>query len=99
MCHRRAKWFGLLGLMLLPLGCKPIVTARTPGEGGELPVVALPSSDMVPHEWGNLISVTFSDTEDRSLLWFQDDSGNVRIVRYSARNERLGLDARLIRRR
>jgi hypothetical protein len=99
VCRRRARWFGLLGLALIPLGCKPIGTASTPGQGGELPFEALPSTDVVPREWGSLISATFSPIEDRTLLWFQDDSGNVRVLRYSARAERLGNNARLIRRR
>jgi hypothetical protein len=42
----------------------------------------------VPAAWGNLISVT-DKGEFRFQLWFQDDQGTVRMVRYDFRNRSL----------
>jgi len=58
----------------------------------------LPSTDVVPAAWGKLISVTYVPAVDASLLWFQDDSGTVRTVRFNNSTQRLWPQARVVRR-
>lgn len=99
MPQRTVQWLGLLCLMLIPLACKPIPRSGVPGTPGELAEQALPSTDVVPQAWGNLISVTYVSAVDASFLWFQDDSGNVRAVRFNNTTQRLWPAARLVRRR
>lgn len=99
MSQRTATWLGLVVLLLGPMACKRIDTAGTPGQGGQLPEDALPSTDVVPLAWGKLISVTYVPTVDASFLWFQDDAGDVRAVRFNNSTQRMWPQARLVRRK
>ncbi len=83
MLRRTGKSIAVLMLILVPMSC-----ARLPGpiESDELEV--LPGVKPVPAAWGNLISVT-DKGEFRFQLWFQDDQGAVRMVRYDFRNRSL----------
>ena len=98
MSKRTAVWLGLVGLLVLPLGCKPLPRAGASGQAGVLPEEALPSTDVVPLSWGKLVSVTYVPTVDASFLWFQDDAGNVRAVRFNNGTQRMWPQARLVRR-
>ena len=99
MSQRTAVWLGLVALLIVPLACKPIPRAGTPGQNGELAEEALPSTDVVPLAWGKLISVTYVPTVDASILWFQDDAGDVRAVRFNNSTQRMWPQARLVRRK
>lgn len=99
MFKRTAACFGLVVLLLGPMACRRIQTAGSPGQGGELPEEALPSTDVVPLAWGKLISVTYVPTVDASFLWFQDDAGDVRAVRFNNSTQRMWPQARLVRRK
>ena len=83
MFRQTGKSIAVLMLILVPLAC-----ARLPGpiESDELKVV--PGVQPVPAAWGNLISVT-DNGEFRFQLWFQDEQGTVRMVRYDRRNRSL----------
>ena len=99
MSHRTAVWLGLVGVLLGPLACKPLPKAGTPGQNGELAEQALPSTDVVPLSWGKLVSVTYVPTVDASFLWFQNDSGEVRAVRFNNSTQRMWAQARVVRRK
>ena len=92
------RWLGLVGLLVVPLACKPLDKPGAAGQGGALSEDALPSTDAVPAAWGKLISVTYVPAVDASLLWFQDDSGTVRTVRFNNSTQRLWPQARVVRR-
>jgi hypothetical protein len=92
------RWLGLVGLLLVPGACKPLEKPGAPGQGGALPEEALRSTDVVPLAWGKLVSVTYVPSVDASFLWFQDDSGAVRAVRFNNTTQRLWPQARLVRR-
>ena len=98
MSHRAGRWLGILGLTLMPLSCTALPETREPGEGA-LAVEALPRTDAVPLEWGSLIAVNPWPEASESALWFQDDSGTVRLVRFDHQTRKLRPRAQLIRRR
>jgi hypothetical protein len=91
MFRQTGKSIAVLLLILAPLSC-----ARLPGpiESDEL-VEALPGVTPVPAAWGDLISVTDKGASWYQL-WFQDDQGTVRMVRYDIRNRSLMPEAELI---
>jgi hypothetical protein len=78
-------------LTLVSLSC-----ARLPGpiESDEL-AEAVPGVKPVPAAWGNLISVTDKGAP-LFQLWFQDDQGTIRMVRYDIRNRNLLPEAEMI---
>ena len=90
MLRQTSKLIAVLMLILVPLAC-----ARLPGpiESDELAVA--PGVKPVPAAWGNLISVT-DKGEFWYQLWFQDDQGAVRMVRYDRRNRSLLPEVELI---
>ncbi len=98
MLRRTAKWLGTVGLILVALSCTSLPQAG--GAVGEevATTQALPGADVVPLEWGRLVSVTVT-LRAPSLLWFQDDSGSVRIVSFDHSTRQLQPQATLIRRR
>jgi hypothetical protein len=95
---RTAKWLGTVGLILVALSCKSLPQAD--GAVGEevATTQAIPGADVVPLEWGRLVSVTVAPRA-LSFLWFQDDSGSVRIVKFDHSTKQLQQQATLIRRR
>lgn len=98
MSRRTLEWLGLVSLMLAPLACRPLPPTGAPGEGNQVSLQPLPSSDMVPAEWGRLVAVT-TGAQSAPILWFQDDSANVRVVSFDLNTRRLWPQAGLIRRR
>jgi hypothetical protein len=83
---------------ILALSCARLDRGAAAGEGAELEPQTLPSTDMVPLEWGNLVSVTSAATGDARLLWFQDEAGTIRVVAYKSLPPQLWPTARVIRR-
>jgi hypothetical protein len=85
-------------LVLIAVSCTRLPWAGTPGEGGSLEVVELPSTASVPMELGRLISVTASADRVSFRLWFQNEAGTVHIVGYDEQVRRLWPNARVIHR-
>ena len=98
MSFREGKWLGVLGLMLISLSCTALPETGVPG-GEVVGVQDLPSTDMVPLEWGSLVSVTPTEWRGNSILWFQDDSGTIRFVVFDPTANQLHPQASIIRRR
>ena len=99
MSSRVGKWLGILGLMLIPLSCTALPDARPPVEGEVVGVQDLASTGAVPLEWGSLVSVTQAGVGATARLWFQDDSGTVRMVAFSPLTMRIQPRATVISRR
>lgn len=88
-----------VGLILLHLSCARLQEELPTGEG-DIVLEELPHTDSIPLSWGKLISVSSAlNIPNWVQLWFQDEEGNVRMVPYSVRENRLATQARLIRRR
>ncbi len=73
---------------------------RTPIAEGAVEMEVLPTTNAVPSEWGTLTSVTAAPYNNAaaSLLWFQDDSGTVRVVGFDHGRLKLWPNVRVIRR-
>ena len=100
MSGHATKWLGLCGLVLAFAACRPLPQVGVPGEGKQADLQALPGTDVVPAEWGRLIAVTEKVAGSHIMsLWFQSDSGEVRIVDFDRDGRQLGPEATLIRRR
>ena len=96
---RALKRLGILAAMLIPFACARLPQAGPPGEGGTPAVEALPSTDLVPLGWGRLVSATPIPGHTASALWFQDDSGTVRLIGFDHQTQRLWERATVLRRR
>ncbi len=90
MCWRTSSRTLVAAILLfLPLSCTRISGPATVEEGG-LTVERLDQLGSVPAAYGELISVTDHPTyAGETLLWFHDDAGTVRIVRYHQNRNRL----------
>jgi hypothetical protein len=80
----------------MPLSCAKL---PEPGTGSTLAVQELPSLTVVPVEWGTLVSTSPMPNARASALWFQDDSGTVRMVAVDHELAQLWPQALVIRRR
>ena len=98
MSSRATRCLGTCILLLTPLSCRSLPQTAPPSEGGPAAEEALPSTDAVPIEWGDLAAVSYAEP-NMSLLWFQDDSGVVRVAAFSNTYRRFWPNARVIRRR
>jgi hypothetical protein len=96
-CIRVAGILALVIVALLLGSCTKLTSTKvTPGG---IPVETLATHDVVPAEWGNLVSVSsVTEFPDLAQLWFQDGDGNVRYVVVSLRSHEL-LNAHVIRRK
>ena len=92
MLRQTGNSIAVLLLILVSLSCARLPETG-PIESDE--VVVVPSVKPVPAAWGNLISVTDKSTF-QFQLWFQDDQGTVRMVRYDVRNRSLLPEAEMI---
>ena len=88
---------GTIGVVLISLSCTKLPEAGTPGRMAvqDLP----PSLAVVPLEWGSLVAASPMAGANASALWFQDDSGTVRLVAYDHETLQLWPQAKVIRRR
>lgn len=82
MLRQTGKSIAVLLLILVSLSCARLPETG-PIESDEL--VEVPGVKPLPAAWGNLISVTDKGANSFQL-WFQDDQGTVRMVRYDVRN-------------
>ena len=88
----------VLTLAALPLSCVDMPEWAASG-AGDVVTEELPFADAIPLNWGKLVSVTASNEDYRSQLWFQDEAGNVRMVGYDLRANQLLPKCRLFSRR
>ena len=95
MLRRAAMLLGTLGVVLIPLSCAKL---PEPGSADTLAVQELPSRDVVPAGWGVLVSASPIPNARASALWFQDDSGTVRMVTVDHELSKLWPQALVIRR-
>jgi hypothetical protein len=59
----------------------------------------MPYTDAIPAAWGDLISVTADAEWTYSTMWFQDDSGSIRLVGFHHDNRQLLDSVAVINRR
>ena len=90
MIRSAGKYVFLLVLLV------PIVSCTRLPEGGPLAVQQLPSTDSVPLEWGRLVAVSPRTLGATSQLWFEDDSGQIRLVVYDEGTRQLSTHATII---
>lgn len=88
----------VLSLAVLSLSCVEKPEWAVSG-GGDVVTEDLPYKDAIPLNWGQLVSVTVPDEDYRYQLWFQDGAGNVRMVGYDLRANKLLPQCRLFSRR
>jgi hypothetical protein len=74
-------------LLVAAVACEqlPQGTARQGHDHMEL----MPYTDAIPAEWGTLVSVTADADWTYSTMWFQDDSGHIRLVGFDNGNRQL----------
>jgi len=86
-------------LIFLSLSCAKIGEPVVPG-GGDLVFKAMPSLDSIPLEYGNLVSVSsVAGYPYYVQLWFQDENGIIRMVRYGIKENRFAKEFHLIPRK
>ena len=93
MLVRLGKCLMFLSLAALPLSCTEMPEWAATGEGG-VGVEELPYEDAIPLDWGQLVSVTLIDENNRHQLWFQDEEGTIRMVGYNLRTNEFQPDIR-----
>ena len=99
MLSRIGIFLILVILIFLSLSCAKIEIPAAPDEGA-LVLKALTSPDSMPLEYGNLISVSsVAGYPYWVQLWFQDESGALRMVRYSIRENHFAKNFHLIPRK
>jgi hypothetical protein len=89
---------GILGLLLIPLACTTASQYGDPRPGGQAAFEEVLSPDLIPAEWGPLVSATPVEGTRLSSLWFQDSAGVIRAVSFDHRNRQLRPRALVIRR-
>lgn len=98
MSHRATRTSRLLWLVLglAPIACRPLPDAHPHLHGSPTPVQDLQVTDEVPAAWGRLVAVT--EIPGSSTLFFQDDSGAVRLVVFDRARRQLLPHVAVIRR-
>ncbi|MBW1674074.1 MAG: hypothetical protein JRJ45_10610 [Deltaproteobacteria bacterium] len=85
MLSRKEMFLCLLIVVLLPLSCTRLDQLTTVG-ASSLAGEKLPGDGSIPVGYGNLISVSSLDQHPHMVqLWFQNEDGELRMVRYSLR--------------
>jgi hypothetical protein len=89
MSDRKVMVFLLLVFLLSAIACTRIPEAPTQDKG-TLGTEELPALDSVPSAWGPLTAVTTTPLYPGWFqLWFQDQSGKIRMVRFDSKNHAL----------
>ncbi len=89
----------LVILIFLSLSCTKIEQPAARGRG-DLVFKALPSPDSIPLEYGNLVSVSsVAGYQYWVQLWFQDENGILRMVRYRIKGNNFAKNFHLIPRK
>ena len=80
--------FILIALLLLTANCRKVVTDVPPP--GQLEKISLKHLDLIPLEYGELVSVTtHAQYEGWAQLWFVDEERTIRMVRVQFHTNRL----------
>lgn len=83
MLSRKGAILCLLIVVLLPISCTKIDQMTGTGTG-LLTIEKLPDGGSIPADYGNLISVSsVKQLPTVVQLWFQNEDGDIRMVRYS----------------
>jgi len=87
---KRSGKVAVLVLLALTAGACAELPGGTPDEATAIPAVETGSIRSVPAVWGDLMAVS-SSSEFPNLfqLWFQDETGNVRMVVYDTQTRTL----------
>ncbi len=98
---RRRPWIKLvlLPVVLLSFSCARLPESARSLQPGMLPVEMLDDEQSVPTEFGQLVAVSESPSGRNTRLWFQDEEGTIRRVRFNNRTRRLERIVRVIQRR
>jgi hypothetical protein len=95
--HIRLAGVLVLGATVLAAASCARISTPTVAAGG-IPTERLTSRDIVPAEWGELVSVSsVAEYPDLAQLWFRATDGSVRYVVVSLRRQEI-LNAHVIRR-
>jgi hypothetical protein len=99
MSSRKTIFLSLIMVALLPLSCTKL--DKMMEEGTETLVEEkLPEDGSIPSEYGNLVSVSSVVAfPDFMQLWFQDEKGDLRMVRYSISANRFVKVSHVVRRK
>lgn len=86
-------------LALLQFSCTKLPEERE-WNVGDVIIEELPYSDSIPSAWGDLISVSNAMGElARVQLWFQNENGEIRMLRYDILQNHLYKQVRLFQRK
>src|SRR4030042_4235682 len=87
MLYRKTICLLVIVLLLSILSCTRLEVAP---KGGPVGTEKLPTLDSIPLEWGKLVSVSaHASYEGYFQLWFQDENGKIRMVRFSLKERSL----------
>ena len=95
MSNRSWTFVFVVALIVLHVSCVKLPQTQSPKEG-EVISEKLVETNSIPADWGKLISVV--NTADATVfqLWFQSEKGDVHMVTYDMRYNRLAKYAKLI---
>jgi len=99
MCRKTGLWVLVVVLLLTTLSCARL--PESPAQKGVMVGAAqLPASDSIPSEWGKLVSVTSNPAYPGWFqLWFQDETGTVRMVAFNLQTKQLDSNAVVLARK
>ena len=87
MLRRAGMCLLLMALVLFTMSCTKL-SGFTFEEGG-IAIEKLEDVNSIPPKFGKLISVSTIPERGLSQIWFQDDDGNVRMVVFNMKANRL----------
>lgn len=92
-------WF-LVAVLLLPAFSCSRLPDKSAKEGPTVGSEQLPALDSIPAEWGRLVSVTTSPAFPNWFqLWFENETGTVRMAAFNFRTRQLDPDAMIFARK
>lgn len=92
-------WF-LVAVLLLPAYSCSRLPEKPPQTGAPAASEQLPAPDSIPSQWGKLVSVTTNPAFPNWFqLWFEDETGTVRMAAFDFRSKQFDPDAIVLPRR
>lgn len=97
MLHRKTICLIVVVFLLSVLSCTRL---DAPPKGVPLGTEKLSDLKSIPLEWGKLVSVSTSPVYEGTFqLWFQDDSGKIRVVSFTVKDRCLFPDVVVVPRK